>query len=156
MINHQLVLPDCKELPVTGSTASYNCVRLSMPHVTQLIKPHSCYKDSGEDYRGTISVTKSGLICKPWHLSFDSTAVGLGRSKSDQNVELVGGHNYCRNPAGQEQESQPWCYTNDPRYDKSNEVRHTCTIGKEGVVALNHGIWGSYRRGRLVNILIVE
>lgn len=118
MINHQLVLPDCKELPVTGSTASYNCVRLSMPHVTQLIKPHSCYKDSGEDYRGTISVTKSGLICKPWHLSFDSTAVGLGRSKSDQNVELVGGHNYCRNPAGQEQESQPWCYTNDPRRPK--------------------------------------
>ena len=30
-------------------------------------------------------------------------------------VELVGGHNYCRNPDGPERMSQPWCYTNDPR-----------------------------------------
>ena len=116
MINHQLVLPDCQQLPVVGSTESYNCVRLDMPHVArQLIKPHSCFAGNGHDYRGTVSMTQSGLTCKPWHLSFKSTAVGVGGDKSHQNVELVGGHNYCRNPAGAEQEGQPWCYTNDPR-----------------------------------------
>lgn len=111
MISHQLVLPDCKELPVIGTTDNYNCVRLGMPTVTQLIKPHACFRDDGSDYRGTVSVTKSGSTCKPWHLSLDQDGFNA--------IELVGGHNYCRNPAhnGRE-EDQPWCFTNDPRYVK--------------------------------------
>ena len=28
-------------------------------------------------------------------------------------LSLSGGHNYCRNPAGDYQDSEPWCYTND-------------------------------------------
>ena len=107
MISHQLVLPDCKELPVIGSTDNYNCVRLGIPELTQLIKPHACYRDDGSDYRGTVSVTKSGLTCKPWHLSLDSDGFN--------SIELVGGHNYCRNPTHNGHEDQPWCYTNDPR-----------------------------------------
>ena len=60
MIHHQLVLPDCHELPVISTTASYNCVRLGMPSVSgqQLIKPHSCYKEDGTDYRYGGSRTK--------------------------------------------------------------------------------------------------
>jgi len=65
----------------------------------------------GEDYRGTASVTTSGLTCKPWHLNFSSTRAG----DFEREVSLMGGHNYCRNPPGPEQEEQPWCYTNDPR-----------------------------------------
>ena len=60
MINHQLVLPVCAELPVVGSTLSYNCVRLGIPHVTKLIRPHGCYVADGQGYRGTVSVTQSG------------------------------------------------------------------------------------------------
>ena len=55
MINHQLVLPVCAELPVVGSTLSYNCVRLGIPHVTKLIRPHGCYVDDGAGYRGAVS-----------------------------------------------------------------------------------------------------
>ena len=110
MINHQLVLPVCTELPVVGSTLSYNCVRLGIPHVRQLIRPHGCYKEDGAGYRGTVSVTQSGRTCKPWHLNLESRGALDG-----SDVELVGGHNYCRNPEGAERMSQPWCYTNDPR-----------------------------------------
>jgi hypothetical protein len=115
MINHQLVLPVCTELPVVGSTLSYNCVRLGIPHVTQLIRPHGCYKDGGADYRGTVSVTQSGRTCKPWHLSLSNGGAEDGDGLDGSRVELVGGHNYCRNPEGKERMSQPWCYTNDPR-----------------------------------------
>ena len=43
MISHQLVLPDCKELPVIGSADNYNCVKLGMQH-NSLLKPHACYR----------------------------------------------------------------------------------------------------------------
>ena len=56
--------------------------------------------------RGTISVTQSGHTCKPWHLYFPENL---------SQVELVGGHNYCRNPEGNDQLDQPWCFTNDAR-----------------------------------------
>ena len=111
MISHQLVLPNCTELPVIGSTENYNCVKLGMPAMNQLIRPHSCFREDGSDYRGTMSVTKSGQTCKPWHLSLDGAKNG-----GFLDIELVGGHNYCRNPAksGHGQD-QPWCFTNDPR-----------------------------------------
>ncbi len=40
MINHQLVLPECSELPRISTPDAYNCVRLGIPHVNeeQLIK----------------------------------------------------------------------------------------------------------------------
>ena len=79
-----------------------------MPMVTKatLVRPHNCYADNGVDYRGTVSVTRSGQTCAPWHLSFED---------GFNHLELVGGHNYCRNPKGENQEEEPWCYTNDPR-----------------------------------------
>ena len=57
------------------------------------------------NFRGTISVTQSGNTCKPWHLFFTDNL---------NQVELVGGHNYCRNPNGKDALDQPWCFTNDP------------------------------------------
>ena len=106
MLNQQLVLPDCGKLPVIGSSSDFNCVRLGIPSVAkaQLIKPHNCYTDYGGSYRGKVSVTRSGLTCKPWHLSFQ---------QDFKHIELVGGHNYCRNPG--DSQDEPWCFTSDPR-----------------------------------------
>ena len=89
----------------------YNQGNLGHNIVVVFFRPMMCYNsDKGTDYRGTVSVTKSGQTCKPWHLTFDQR--GFVRNKG---FELFGGHNYCRNPEGPEQEDEPWCYTNDPR-----------------------------------------
>lgn len=114
MIHHQMALPVCDELSPMGDSNSHNCVRLNIPGVTQLLKPTMCYKgEKGVDYRGMVSVTRSGATCKPWHLALktsDDDEHGL-----DFDLSLVGGHNFCRNPKGPEMEEQPWCYTNDLR-----------------------------------------
>ena len=52
LISHQLVLPDCMELPVLRTPDSHDCVRLGMPNINTLIKPHSCFQEDGTDYRG--------------------------------------------------------------------------------------------------------
>jgi len=104
LLGHQMVLPDCEELPPIGSRESEDCVKLGFPLVNQLIQPHSCFKGNGEEYRGTTSTTKSGYACVPWsHQS---------EIKTVKHLELIGGHNYCRNPAGDTQDSEPWCFTN--------------------------------------------
>ena len=48
---------------------------------------------------------RSGALCKPWK---DQIIV-----EPLDHPEIVGGHNYCRNPAGEEQMEEPWCFTTD-------------------------------------------
>lgn len=64
---------------------------------------HTCYTGNGQEYRGTASRTETGIECGPWSLQvFYRTA---------DYPEVIGGHNFCRNPGGRE--SRPWCFTND-------------------------------------------
>lgn len=107
LLGRQMVLPDCKELPPIGSPETANCVRIGIPHTNQLILPHTCYNNLGKDYRGTISTSKSGAACLPWSRK--------GNLKISDHMELIGGHNYCRNPELDVQDgedfSEPWCYS---------------------------------------------
>jgi len=68
-----------------------------------------CYnsQNNGEDYRGTISVTLSGLKCQKWSKQTPHDH----DYKPRDYPELQ--ENYCRNPDGEE-EGGPWCYTTDP------------------------------------------
>lgn len=64
---------------------------------------HTCYAGNGIDYRGTASRTKTGVECGPWKTQiFYRTA---------DYPELIGGHNFCRNPGGMS--AQPWCFLHD-------------------------------------------
>lgn len=88
--------------------------------------PEDQYKDcvigSGESYRGTMSVTKSGSRCLPW----DSPAVRhkLNNSWRPDALELgLGSHSFCRNPDG---DKGPWCHT----YKNMQLTWELCNIPK--------------------------
>ncbi|KAM3851556.1 plasminogen [Vipera latastei] len=63
-----------------------------------------CMHCSGENYRGKVSTTESGLTCQAW-ASQEPHAHGYIPSKFPEK-NLIS--NYCRNPDG---EPRPWCFT---------------------------------------------
>mmetsp|Transcript_28957 Transcript_28957/g.43737 ORF Transcript_28957/g.43737 Transcript_28957/m.43737 type:complete len:611 (+) Transcript_28957:85-1917(+) len=87
------------------------------------VKPPSCVSNpstcacanDGSDYRGTISITKSGRTCQRWDSQFPHTHDRTTDDYPEAGLE----ENYCRNPDG---ENWSWCYTTDP-----NERWEVCT-----------------------------
>ncbi|KAL3915198.1 MAG: hypothetical protein SGPRY_007333 [Prymnesium sp.] len=69
-----------------------------------------CYTMAdGQDYRGSVSTTKSGHSCQLW--SHQSPNAHTHTHINYPNAGL-GGHNFCRNPGGSD--ASPWCYTLGP------------------------------------------
>ncbi|XP_061466899.1 prothrombin [Rhineura floridana] len=67
-----------------------------------------CAQDVGQNYRGSVSFTKSGIECQYWSSKFPhkpefNTTTHPGANLTD---------NYCRNPNNNAK--GPWCYTRDP------------------------------------------
>ncbi|XP_020654675.3 prothrombin [Pogona vitticeps] len=67
-----------------------------------------CVQDQGQNYRGTISVTKSGIECQYWSSKFPHRPEF--NVTTYPNANLI--ENYCRNPNNHS--LGPWCYTRNP------------------------------------------
>ncbi|ELW71416.1 Tissue-type plasminogen activator [Tupaia chinensis] len=69
-------------------------------------KRGDCYFGKGLAYRGTHGFTTSGASCLQW-----DSLILLGKTytarKSNAQALGLGGHNYCRNPDG---DDKPWCH----------------------------------------------
>ena len=104
MLGAQMVLPVCDELPTIGSPEASTCVSIGISQVSNLLKPqHTCFTGSGTEYRGTYATTQTGYPCLPWNRK---------RGFSTAQLELVGGHNYCRNPSVFNTDlEEPWCFS---------------------------------------------
>ena len=83
----------------------------SMPRKQRKSLARSCFRRLGgrrEDGGSpliVLSPPRSGALCKPWKEQIIVEPL--------EHSEIVGGHNYCRNPAGEEQMEEPWCFTTD-------------------------------------------
>ncbi|KAK2819386.1 hypothetical protein Q5P01_024947 [Channa striata] len=111
MILMQLELPSCHLLPQPGTPDAASCMKIGVPPEklgAGSPSDHSCYNGSGADYRGTVSVTKSGHDCQPWSAQYPHS-----HHLSKEYPELWASQNFCRNPGGQMQ--APWCFTMDPQ-----------------------------------------
>ncbi|XP_049340141.1 plasminogen isoform X1 [Astyanax mexicanus] len=66
-----------------------------------------CMHCSGENYRGKISTTESGLTCQRWDSQKPHNHGYMPSVFPEKYLE----ENYCRNPDG---EPKPWCFTESP------------------------------------------
>ncbi|XP_014668164.1 PREDICTED: inactive tyrosine-protein kinase transmembrane receptor ROR1-like [Priapulus caudatus] len=105
VLKDKVILPRCSELPDIGTPEAHNCIRIGIPKANPVNMAHTCYNGSGESYRGSASVTRSGLPCQKWKANYPHQHL---LTASDY-PELSGGHSYCRNPGGRE--SAPYCFT---------------------------------------------
>ncbi|KAH0518335.1 Hepatocyte growth factor [Microtus ochrogaster] len=73
----------------------------------------NCIIGKGSSYKGTVSITKSGIKCQPWSSMIPHEHSFLPSSYRDKDLQ----ENYCRNPRGEE--GGPWCFTSNPevRYE---------------------------------------
>ncbi|XP_039214201.1 prothrombin-like isoform X2 [Crotalus tigris] len=68
----------------------------------------SCAVGTGQNYKGKISVTKSGTECQFWSSKFPHKP----QFNDTTHPEAILTENYCRNPNNHSQ--GPWCYTRNP------------------------------------------
>ncbi|XP_064174550.1 hepatocyte growth factor-like isoform X1 [Anguilla rostrata] len=76
-----------------------------------------CITGAGQNYKGTRSVTKSGVRCQAWASTMPHEHKYL--HVRDRKTDLA--ENYCRNPDNET--TGPWCFTVDP--DQRHE---TCAV----------------------------
>lgn len=81
-----------------------------------------CVQGSGQTYRGTASLTKTGSRCLPW----DSPLVKrklFNAWRADALRTGLGSHSFCRNPDG---DAGPWCHI----YKNMKLTWELCDIAK--------------------------
>ncbi|XP_043828130.1 prothrombin, partial [Dromiciops gliroides] len=87
---------NCESVRTTSRDIFDNCLK------------GNCAQGLGANYRGNISVTKSGIECQLWRSYYPHKPDLNSSTHPDSDLR----ENFCRNPDGSS--TGPWCYTTDP------------------------------------------
>ncbi|KAH0629994.1 hypothetical protein JD844_012522 [Phrynosoma platyrhinos] len=79
-----------------------------------------CMSCNGEDYRGFVDQTETGIECQRWDLQHPHKHPFLPNKYPEKDLA----DNYCRNPDSSE---RPWCYTTDPAKEREYCHIRKCT-----------------------------
>eukprot|EP00112_Aurelia_sp_Birch-Aquarium-sp1_P015836 Seg3536.2 transcript_id=Seg3536.2/GoldUCD/mRNA.D3Y31 product=Plasminogen protein_id=Seg3536.2/GoldUCD/D3Y31 len=79
----------------------------------------------GNNFRGTLSKTKSGKTCQAWGVQTPHEHSRRPTDYPDAGLES----NYCRNP---DNEAAPWCYTTDSNTRWEYCFIPTCPMTRKG------------------------
>ncbi|XP_071478660.1 apolipoprotein(a)-like [Diadema antillarum] len=109
---------------VGEAQATCQAVVTSAPGPSE-VGPEECYTQTrARDYRGSVSVTRSGRTCQRWTLQAPHQH---SRTPDNYPNAGLGDHNYCRNP---DNVNTAWCYTTDRNrrweYCDIGEAQTTC------------------------------
>uniref|UniRef100_A0A8C9T127 Macrophage stimulating 1 n=1 Tax=Scleropages formosus TaxID=113540 RepID=A0A8C9T127_SCLFO len=89
------------------------CHISNLPHTVIPIKRSRssytthCFRGRGEDYRGKVNETTSGIPCQRWDAQHPHNHPFYPQTYECKGLD----ENYCRNPDGSE---APWCFTSVP------------------------------------------
>uniref|UniRef100_A0A0A9Z5Y9 Tyrosine-protein kinase receptor n=2 Tax=Lygus hesperus TaxID=30085 RepID=A0A0A9Z5Y9_LYGHE len=100
LIGRNIDLPVCADLPPGNSPHNEDCLSLGVPEPEPVDTADYCYWGNGNDYRGAVGVGSSGKPCIYWAEQFQLSIA--------DHHELLGNHNFCRNPGSSH--AQPWCF----------------------------------------------
>ncbi|KAJ8383161.1 hypothetical protein SKAU_G00039390 [Synaphobranchus kaupii] len=95
----------CRLIVSTGEAACA-CRPGSSGQHCSLTPDVECYQDDGTEYRGTASLTASGIRCLPWNSDLLNDELHVNNVEGAALLGL-GEHAFCRNP---DADDMPWCY----------------------------------------------
>ncbi|XP_049633304.1 hepatocyte growth factor-like protein isoform X1 [Suncus etruscus] len=129
--------PDGSEAPwcFTSRPEKQKAFCYQIRRCTDEVQPEDCYYGIGEQYRGSVSKTRKGILCQHWSAEMPHKPQFTPASAPFAQLE----ENFCRNPDSDSH--GPWCYTTNPEvlFDycamkRCDENQHPSVPGPEDEV----------------------
>lgn len=122
---------DRRLLPVTE-------VPNGIPINTVAIPDVDCYTGTGQEYRGEVNMTVTGMTCRPWAEMFEVFISG-------ERLNVDEGFNHCTNVHGKNGQERPWCFVSRDEWDYCT-VPPCSDLGWDSVIDLANGEINSIMR----------
>ena len=105
---YERLISDCWRLFIFLGSISFGTAQPKGEYKNHIGCQHK--STSGRAYVGEANITLDGTACQKW----------TDTKPHEHGFTYLGDHNFCRNPAGTNDQSQVWCFTTDPERRRQN------------------------------------